>query len=75
MINARTDFPKRKSTLLPMITIKIENRTLAIAIHVFLQNLKERRTTEDKYFRNSHQRKLLPNDVYLNSVQLSFDVY
>ncbi len=77
-INLRIDLPKGESNSLPIVTIKIEDRTLGIAAHaidVLLQNLEEVHTHEEKNLRKNHPHKFLPIDVHLNNVQLSLNVY
>jgi len=77
-INLRIDFPKGESSSLPIITVKIEDRTLGIATHaidVLLQNLEEIHTREEKNLGKTHSHKFIPIDIHLNNVQLSLKVY
>lgn len=76
-MNLRIDFPKGQSGSPPIITIRVEDRTLPVAMHavdVILQNLEEIHTTEEKSFRKGHSHKFVPIDVHLKNVQLLLKV-
>jgi len=70
-INIRIDFPKDESNPPAIITLQIEDRTLAItshAIDIIQQNL------EEKSLQKTDAQKCLPIDIHLTNVQLSLDL-
>ncbi|CAF3325657.1 unnamed protein product [Rotaria socialis] len=76
-IDVRIDFPKGKSNSLPIITIKIENRTFAMtnhAIDILSKNLEEIRTIEEKRLRQSQPQKTPTIDIHLDNVQFSLEI-
>ncbi|CAF4542304.1 unnamed protein product, partial [Rotaria sp. Silwood2] len=75
-INIRIDIPKGKSSPLPIVTIKLENRILAMTTHaldIILQNLEEIRTIEEKILRKNRPHKSVPINIDLNNIQLSLE--
>lgn len=77
-INVRIDIPKGKSNPLPIITIKLENRTLSTSTHaldVISQNLEEIRTIEEKMIRRSRPQKTPPINIHLNNMKFSLVVH
>ena len=73
----RVDFPKGQNSPPPNVTVKAQDRTVAIATHavdIILQTLEEIHTSEEKQFRRSRAKKFVPIDADLHNIQLSLEV-
>lgn len=73
----RVDFPKGQNSPPPHVTVKAQDRTVAIATHaidIILQTLEEIHTPEEKQFRRSRSKKFVPIDADLHNIQLSLEV-
>ncbi|CAF0946667.1 unnamed protein product [Adineta steineri] len=73
-VNIRIDFPKGETSSPPIVTIKIEDRVIGVAMHaldIILQNMEEIHTNEEKSLRKKRSNKFVPIDVYLKNIELS----
>ncbi|CAF1100558.1 unnamed protein product [Rotaria sordida] len=75
-INVRIDFPKSELLPPPIITLRIQDRSLKItshAIDVISKNLEEIFTNEEKILRENQPLKIPSLDIHLNNVQLTVE--
>lgn len=73
----RLDFPQGDNHPPPTVTVKAQDRSLALTSHsidILSQTLEEIHTDEEKSLRQSRPKKLVPIDVSLKNIHLCLEV-